>query len=46
MSGTNRMILSESTMKNASESTLAKNLLNANEEAKKNDKKKNSNEKK
>lgn len=39
MSGTNRLVLSESAIKGASESTLAKSLLNANEEAKKKDKK-------
>ena len=39
MSGTNRLINNKSAMEKASESTLAKNLLNANEVAKQSDKK-------
>lgn len=39
-SGTNRTVLSEKTMKSASESSLSAGLLNANEEAKKQDKSK------
>ncbi len=39
MSGTNRLVNSENTMEGGSESTLSKNLLNANEVAKKKDKK-------
>lgn len=38
MSGTNRLILSENEMDNSSEEALAKDLENANEEAKKEDK--------
>ena len=34
MSGTNKLVVSKSTLENASASTLAKNLLNANEVAK------------